>query len=43
MRMLGKGLYEPSFYGAAGLSAAVVGVTGAAYWEVVRSKQREKE
>ena len=43
MSMLGKGLYKPSFYGAGGLSAAVVGLTGAAYWEVVRSKPREKE
>lgn len=34
MRMLQRGLYKPSFYGAGGLSLAVVGVTGAAYWEI---------
>ncbi|CAD6565587.1 MAG: hypothetical protein ASARMPRED_007350 [Alectoria sarmentosa] len=43
MRMLEKGLYKPSFYGAAGLSVAVVGLTGAAYWEIVRSKRKEKD
>lgn len=43
MRMLEKGLYKPSFYGAGGLSVAVIGLTGAAYWEVVWNKEREKD
>lgn len=43
MRMLEKGLYKPSFFGAGGLSVAVVGLTGAAYWEFVRNQQREKD
>ena len=42
LRMLGRGLYKPSFYGAGALSMAVVGVTGAAYWEVVGSQQGKK-
>ena len=43
MRMLEKGLYKPSFFGAGGLSAAVVGLTAAAYWEIIWNKQREKD
>ena len=43
MRMLEKGLYKPSFYGAGALSVAVVGLTGAAYWEIVWAKQKEKD
>ena len=43
MRMLEKGLYKPSFYGAGGLSVAVIGLTGAACWEVVWNKEREKD
>ena len=43
MRMLEKGLYKPSVYGAGALSAAVVGLTGAAYWEIRRGKQREED
>ena len=42
LSMLEKGLYKPSFYGAGGLSVAVVGLTGAAYWELVRGRRREK-
>ena len=40
LRMLERGLYKPSFYGAGALSVAVVGVTGAAYWEVVVGSQQ---
>lgn len=43
MRMLEKGLYKPSFYGAGALSAAVVGLAGAAYWEILWGKQREED
>ncbi len=43
MRMLEKGLYKPSFYGAGGLSAAVVGLTGAAYWQAFQGKKSEKD
>ena len=43
MRMLEKGLYKPSFFGAGGLSAAVVGLTAAAYWEIIWNNQREKD
>lgn len=43
MRMLERGLYKPSFYGAGGLSVAVIGLTGAAFWEIVWSKQKEKD
>lgn len=43
MRMLERGLYKPSFYGAGGLSVAVIGLTGAACWEIVWSKQKEKD
>lgn len=43
MRMLEKGLYKPSFYGAGALSAAVVGLTGAACWEILWGKQREED
>lgn len=41
--MLERGLYKPSFYGAGALSVAVVGLTGAAYWEVVWSRQRGRD
>ncbi len=34
MRLLERGLYKPSFYGAAGLSVVVVGGAGAACWGV---------
>lgn len=40
MKMLERGLYKPSFYGAGGLSVAVVGVTAAAYWEIVKGMKR---
>lgn len=43
MGMLEKGLYKPSFYGAGGLSVAVVGLTGVAYWEMVASRRKEKD
>ena len=43
MRMLEKGLYKPSFYGAGGLSAAVVGFTGVACWEVYKGKKGERD
>ena len=44
MRMLERGLYKPSFYGAGGLSVAVVGVTGAAYWEIfVKGMRRGRD
>ena len=36
MRLLEKGLFKPAFYGAAGLSVAVAGFTGAACWGVVK-------
>ena len=43
MRMLDKGFYKPSFYGAGGLSVAVVGLTGVAYKEMLRGKQKETD
>lgn len=42
LRMMENGLYKPSLYGAGGSSAAVVGLTEAAYRQIVRSNQREK-
>lgn len=43
MRMLEKGLYKPSFYGAAGLSGAVVGLTGVACWGVMMGKKGKRD
>ena len=43
MRMLEKGSYKPSLYGAGALSLAVVGLTGAACWEIARGKREEGE
>ncbi|CAF9923233.1 hypothetical protein IMSHALPRED_005869 [Imshaugia aleurites] len=34
MRSLQRGAYKPSFYGAGAVSVAVVGLAGAAWWEV---------
>ena len=42
LRMMENGLYKPDLYGAGGSSAAVVGLTEAAYRQIVRSNQREK-
>ena len=42
MRLLERGLFKPAFYGAGGLSVAVAGLTGAAYWGVVRDAERRK-
>ena len=42
MKMLERGLYRPSSYGAAGLSGTVVGLTGVACWRVLRGKKEEK-
>ena len=42
MRMLERGLYKPSLYGAGGVSVAVVGLTAAGYWEIVKGKLRER-
>ena len=36
MRMLEQGLFKPSFHGAGGLALAVAGLTGAAYWAIIR-------
>ena len=36
IQLLEKGLFKPAFQGAAGLSFAVAGLTGAACWGVVR-------
>ena len=36
MRLLEKGLFKPAFHGATGLSFAVAGLTGAAYWGIIR-------
>ena len=41
--MLENELYKPNLYGAGGLGAAVVRLTGAAYWQIVRSNQKEKD
>ena len=43
LRMLERGLYKPSFYGAGALSMAVIGLTGAAYREIVWSQHRETD
>lgn len=42
MRLLERGLFKPAFYGAAGLSVAVAGLTGAAYWGIIRGVEAEK-
>ena len=42
MRMLERGLYKPSFFGAGGLSVAVVGLTGVACWELLWEKRKGK-
>ncbi|KAL8823672.1 MAG: hypothetical protein Q9191_005643 [Dirinaria sp. TL-2023a] len=42
MGLLERGLFKPAFYGAGGLSIAVAGLTGAAYWGVVRDAENRK-
>jgi uncharacterized membrane protein YidH (DUF202 family) len=42
MRLLERGLFKPAFHGAAGLSIAVAGLTGAAYWGIIRDAEAEK-
>jgi uncharacterized membrane protein YidH (DUF202 family) len=42
MRMLEKGLFKPSFWGAGGLTVAVVGIVGAATWGALRDEEDEK-
>lgn len=42
MRLLEKGLFKPAFYGAAGLSVAVAGLTSAAYWGIIKDAEAEK-
>ena len=42
MRLLEKGLFKPAFYGAAGLSVAVAGLTSAAYWGIIKDAETEK-
>lgn len=36
MRMLERGLFRPSYFGAAGLGVLVSGMAGGAYWGAVR-------
>lgn len=36
MRMLERGMFRPSYFGAAGLGVLVSGMAGGAYWEAVR-------
>jgi uncharacterized membrane protein YidH (DUF202 family) len=45
MRMLEKGLFKPSYFGAMGLSVAVAGVAGMVYVEALREQmgKRDKE
>lgn len=43
MRLLEKGLFKPAFYGAGGLSIAVAGLTGAAYWGVIRDAEARRK
>ena len=40
--MLENELYKPSLYGAGGLGAAVVRLTGAAYWQIVEAARRRR-
>ncbi|KAI9709334.1 MAG: hypothetical protein M1820_003454 [Bogoriella megaspora] len=43
MRMLEQGLFKPSFHGAGGLTLAVTGLSGAAYWAIVRQPSSSKD
>ena len=43
MRLLERGLFKPAFHGAAGLSFAVAGLTGAAYWGIIRDAEARKK
>lgn len=42
MRLLERGLFKPGFYGPAGVSAVVLGLTGAAWWGVGGGKGERK-
>ena len=43
MRLLEKGLFKPAYYGAGSLSVAVAGLTGAAYWGIIRDAEGKKK
>lgn len=43
MRMLERGLFRPSYFGAAALSVAVSGMAGSAYWGTLRRERQRWE
>lgn len=43
MRMLERGMFRPSYFGAAGLGVVVSGMAGAAYWGTLRREVERRE